>query len=95
MRRSAYAINMFLALLSLCFNVRLHSEILIQQPIYQDPYILKLTRSVTQEYLNVHLFHTPQSAATLIITPNGGDTTIVLFVAYAAWNRIVYGVMGG
>jgi hypothetical protein len=64
---------------------------LIPQPIYSDPLIWKLTRSVANQYLGVNFFFLPYASAYAFKSKPGGGCWYIGFFTDAVWNRIVYG----
>jgi hypothetical protein len=64
---------------------------LIRQPVFKNPLIWKLTRSVTNDYWDIDLFSSPRSSAqSYIMTPWYELYTGVAFNLDHAWNRMVY-----
>ncbi len=78
------------------WHCTLHSQTeseyaLIRLPVFQNPPIWKITRSVTNTYWNIDLFSSPRSAAqSYIMTPSYDLWSGVSFHLDHAWNRIVY-----
>lgn len=63
----------------------------IHQPIFQDPYISRLTRSVTQEYLECDLLNGLNDAVLVNYQQSPGSTPQPgLFLLDGRWQRIVY-----
>ena len=64
---------------------------LIQQPVFKNPMIWKMTRDVTQTYWNIRLFSSPRaSAQSYIMTPWHELYSAVSFTMDHSWNRMVY-----
>jgi hypothetical protein len=64
---------------------------LIREPVFQNPLIWKLTRSVANSYWDIDLFSSPRSSAqSYIMSPSYELYTGVAFNLDYAWNRILY-----
>ncbi|MEW5994570.1 MAG: FlgD immunoglobulin-like domain containing protein [Candidatus Zixiibacteriota bacterium] len=64
---------------------------LIRQPVFTNPLIWKLTRSVTNQYWNIDLFLYPRSSAqSFVMDPGYYLYSAVSFTLDKAWNRIIY-----